>query len=85
MVATFPNGLDYGMRPELADRFHKSLKAAGLWVVDVGDRFRALGLTPQEIAIDRTGHLGPRGHAATCEILERELVSRLDDEPQPRP
>lgn len=79
LVATFPNGLDYGVKPELADRFHESLRAAGVWVVDVGARFRALGLTPQEIAIDRTGHLGPRGHAVACEILEREIASRFDD------
>lgn len=78
LVATFPNGLDYWMKPELADRFHDSLKAAGVWVVDVGAHFRALGLTPQEIAIDRTGHLGPLGHAATSEILEREIASRFD-------
>jgi hypothetical protein len=67
------------MRPELADRFHESLRAAGVWLVDVGAHFRALGLTPQEIAIDRTGHLGPRGHAVTGEILEREIASRFDD------
>lgn len=79
IVATFPNGLDYLMRPELADRFHESLRAAGVKVVDVGAHFQALGLTPQEIAIDRTGHLGPRGHAAACEILERELASSVGD------
>ncbi len=78
LVATFPNGLGYVMKVDLADRFHESLKAEGVWVVDVGARFRALGLTPQEIAIDRTGHLGPRGHAVTCEILEREITSRLE-------
>jgi hypothetical protein len=79
VVATFPNGLDYGVKPELADRFHEELKAEGLWVLDVGAHFSALGLTPQEIAIDRTGHLGPRGHAVTCEILEREIASRFND------
>jgi hypothetical protein len=79
LVATFPNGLGYAMKLDLADRFHESLKAEGIWVVDVGARFLALGLTPQEVAIDRTGHLGPRGHAVTCEILEREIASRFDD------
>jgi hypothetical protein len=79
IVATFPNGLDYGMKPELADRFHESLMAAGVRVVDVGAHFRARGLTAQEIAIDRTGHLGPRGHAVTCKILEGELASSFDD------
>jgi hypothetical protein len=79
LVATFPNGLGYAMKRDLADRFHESLKAEGVWVVDVGARFRALGLTPQEVALDRTGHLGTRGHAVTSEILEGEIVSRFDD------
>jgi len=78
LVATFPNGLGYAMKRDLADRFHESLKAEGVWVVDVGARFRALGLTPPEVALDRTGHLGPRGHAVTSEILEGEIVSRFD-------
>jgi hypothetical protein len=77
LVATFPNGLGYGIRPELSERFHESLRAEGVGVVDMGARFRALGLTPTALAIDRTGHLGPRGHAETSEILEREIAARF--------
>lgn len=84
MVATFPNGLGYAMRPELSDRFHASLRAEGVSVVDMGARFRALGLTPAALAIDRTGHLGPRGHALSSEILEGEILSRVRGGPAAR-
>jgi hypothetical protein len=77
LVATFPNGLGYGMKPDLPARFHESLRAEGVAVVDMGARFRALGLTPAELAIDRTGHLGPRGQAESSEILEREIAARF--------
>ena len=76
LVATFPNGLGYAMRPELSERFHASLQAQGIFVVDMGARFRALGLTPAALAIDRTGHLGPRGHVLSSEILEDEILTR---------
>jgi hypothetical protein len=76
LVATFPNGLSYEMRPEMHERLHESLRAEGVWVVDLGARFRALGLTPADLALDDVGHLAPRGHAVTCQILEREIISR---------
>jgi GDSL-like Lipase/Acylhydrolase family len=79
LVATFPSGLGYGIRPELSERFHESLRAEGVGVVDMGARFRARGLTPAALAIDRTGHLGPRGHAETSEILEREIAERFGE------
>jgi hypothetical protein len=43
----------------------------------MADRFRARGLTPAELALDRTGHLAPRGHAVAAEILEAEITARL--------
>jgi hypothetical protein len=45
-------------------------------VVDLGARFRALGLTPADLALDDVGHLAPRGHTVTCQVLEREIASR---------
>ncbi len=65
LVATFPNGISYDMPPGLPERFRESLQAEGVWVVDMGARFRALGVTPAALALDRTGHLGPRGHVLT--------------------
>jgi hypothetical protein len=77
LVATFPNGLSYEMTPGFSERLHASLRAKGIWYVDMGERFHALGLTPAMLSLDRTGHLGPRGHAAASEILEREIAVRL--------
>src|SRR6266496_2467787 len=31
LVATFPNGLSYGMRSEMPERLHESLRAQGVW------------------------------------------------------
>jgi len=76
LVASFPSGLSYEMKAPLPERFVESLKAEGVWVVDMNARFRALGVTPTAIALDRTGHLSPHGHAIACEILEREIASR---------
>jgi hypothetical protein len=76
LVATFPNGLGYAMKPELSSRFHETLRSQGVWVVELGAHFRDLGLSPRDIAIDRTGHLGARGHAVTAEILENEIRGR---------
>jgi hypothetical protein len=83
LVATFPNGISYDMPPGLAERFSESLQAEGVWVVDVGARFHALGVAPTTLALDRTGHLRPHGHAITAEILEREIASRLADRARP--
>jgi hypothetical protein len=77
LVSSFPSGLNYEMRSKLAERFLDSLKAEGVWVIDMGARFRALGLTPAAVALDTTGHLSPRGHAVTCETLEDAIASRL--------
>ncbi len=83
LVATFPNGLGYGIRPELSERFHHSLETADVALVDMGARFRSLGLLAAELSIDSTGHLGPRGHALTSEILEREIVDRFGKQRRP--
>jgi hypothetical protein len=77
LVATFPNGLGYGIRPEISERFHRSLETSGVALVDMGARFRSMGLRAAQLSIDSTGHLGPRGHALTSEILEQELVNRF--------
>jgi hypothetical protein len=84
VVATFPNGLSYVMNPGLHERFRESLKAEGVWVLDVGARFRDLGLTATALALDETGHLGPRGHAVAAEILEGEIASRFPGGARPR-
>lgn len=77
LVASFPSGLSYEMKTPLPERFLGALKAEGLWVVDMNARFGALGETPARLALDKTGHLSPRGHALSSEILEREIASRV--------
>lgn len=76
LVATFPNGVSYELRPAMQERLHEALRAEGAWVLDMGARFQALGLTPAELALDDVGHLAPRGHLVVCELLEREIASR---------
>jgi hypothetical protein len=75
LVASFPSGLTYEAMSPLPGRFLEALKEAGVRVVDMSEGFRARGLGPAALALDRTGHLSPRGHAVACEILERELGS----------
>lgn len=75
VVATFPNGLSYVMKPRMHERLHEALRDQGVHLVDVGSRFRELGYTPASLALDDVGHLSPRGHAVACEILERELAA----------
>jgi len=75
LVASFPSGLSYDRTPLLPGRFLEALQAEGVRVVDMSEGFRARGLSPATLALDRTGHLSPRGHAVACAILERELGS----------
>jgi hypothetical protein len=79
LVASFPSGLGYEMKSPLAARFLEALTAEGVGVVDMSSRFQAMGLTPRAIALDRTGHLSPRGHAVASEILEGAIASRASE------
>jgi hypothetical protein len=76
LVATFPSGLGHETAPPLHARLRRSLEEDGTRVVDMGLEFRQRGLTPDDIALDRTGHLSALGHAVAAEVLERELAPR---------
>lgn len=76
LVTTFPNGLSYVMKPRLQERLHEALRSRGVRVIDMGSRFRALALRPPELALDDVGHLAPRGHQVSSEILERAIATR---------
>lgn len=76
LVATFPSGLGHETVPPLHERFRRSLEEDGTRVVDMALEFRQRGLSPDEVALDRTGHLSARGHAVAAEALERELGPR---------
>jgi hypothetical protein len=76
LVASFPSGLSYDRKNELPTRFMQALDERGVWTLDMSSRFRELGLPPEQMALDRTGHLSPKGHLIASEILEREIDSR---------
>jgi len=74
LVALFPyhRSWDEGS-PQL--EFFKRLLAQeqGVRFVDMEQRFRERGLEFGDIAVDKLGHLSPRGHATTAQILDAEL------------
>ncbi len=76
LVAAFPSGLDYEAKPGLQRRFLDALESEGVTVVDMGARFDALGVTPAELSLDRTGHLAPKGHALSAKILEAAIAGQ---------
>jgi hypothetical protein len=78
-VATFPNGVSYEMRPRMHRRLHEALAAAGVPVVEMGERFRERGVTAEALTLDDVGHLAPEGHRVSAEILERELAAIVRD------
>jgi hypothetical protein len=54
----------------------KPLRRDRIPVLDMAARFRALGLRFDEVALDRIGHLSPRGHSVASEVLEAEVAAR---------
>ena len=77
LVACFPSGLSYERRNDLPSRFDAALRAGGVATVDMSVRFREAGLSSEEGAIDRTGHLSVRGHEVSSEVLEGAIRERL--------
>jgi hypothetical protein len=80
LVACFPSGLSYGRTNDLPERFMTAVRDEGVWTVDMSTRFREAGLTSDEGAIDRTGHLSVRGHDLSSGVLEHEIVARLSQD-----
>jgi hypothetical protein len=75
ILAAFPDWFSYRSKPWLATRFLESVRAEGISVVDMSARFMARGGTFGEISLDGVGHLSPRGHAISAEVLEKEIAS----------
>jgi hypothetical protein len=75
ILAAFPDWFSYRSKPWLARRFLESVQAEGITVVDISARFVALGETFGEVTLDGVGHLSPRGHAITSQVLEKEIAS----------
>jgi hypothetical protein len=74
ILAAFPDWFSYRSKPRLAMRFLESVRAEDITVVDMSERFVARGETFGAITLDGVGHLSPRGHAITAEVLEREMT-----------
>lgn len=74
VVAVFPDWFSYRSKPPLARRFLESLRAEGTTVLDMSTRFVASGVRFGAITLDGVGHLSPRGHALTAEVLERDMA-----------
>ena len=55
-------------------RFCKTARSQGVAVVDLGMRYRALGLDYDSIARDEQGHLTPLGHHFAAEVIEGVLT-----------
>jgi hypothetical protein len=43
-------------------------------VVDLGPAYRARGVLFRDLTLESVGHLNPRGHALTAEVLEAALA-----------
>ena len=74
VLAAFPNRFSYPSKSWLAGRFVESLHVEGIAVVDMSERFRALGELFGAVTLDDVGHLSPRGHLITAEALESEIT-----------
>ncbi|MFI4944187.1 MAG: SGNH/GDSL hydrolase family protein [Burkholderiales bacterium] len=73
LLAAFPNETYQESKPQLSKRFLEAVEAQGVTVVDMADRFKALGESFAAVSLDGVGHLRPFGHAITAQVLEGEL------------
>jgi hypothetical protein len=56
-------------------RFLESLRAEGIAVLDMSERFKARGQRFWDVALDLGGHLSPHGHAIAAEELETAIAA----------
>ena len=74
LLAAFPNETYQESKPQLSKRFLEAVAAQGVTVVDMADRFIALGKPFSAVSLDGVGHLRPLGHAITApQVLEGEV------------
>ena len=74
LVLLHPDEIAFGERSSVLRRFCKTDALGGIAVVDLGARYRALGLDYESIARDEQGHLTPLGHHFAAEIIEGLLT-----------
>jgi hypothetical protein len=73
LLVAFPNEAYQESKPQLSRRFLEAVEAQGVTVVDMADRFDALGESFAAVSLDGVGHLRPFGHAITAQVLEGEV------------
>jgi hypothetical protein len=74
VVAAFPHLYTYRSMGWVHERFLESLRADGIAVLDMSERFKARGQRFWAVALDLGGHLSPHGHAIAAEELEAAIT-----------
>jgi len=74
LVLLHPDEPAFAQRSSVLRRFCKTESLEGIAVVDLAERYRALGLEFGQIARDQQGHLTPLGHHFAAEVIESLLA-----------
>lgn len=77
LVMLQPNQPEISHPSRLSTRLRTSLRLEGIPVLDLGERYRARGLGPEELLLDYQGHLSPFGHRVAVQEIETWLASVL--------
>jgi hypothetical protein len=75
LVLLHPDELSFEHLSPVATRLHSALRNRGIRVEDLGQVYRAAGLSYKQVAIDQGGHLTPLGHHFVAEEIERLLAA----------
>ena len=70
LVVLHPDEVAFGQRSSVLRRFCRAGALDGIALVDLGARYRALGLDYERIARDEQGHLTALGHHFAAEAIE---------------
>ena len=73
LVVLHPDEPAFRRRSPLLQSFCWTKLLQGIPVVDLGERYRAEGMTFDQIALDYQGHLTPLGHHLAAEEMEALL------------
>ena len=74
LVLLHPDEPAYRRRSRLLQEFCWTPLLEGIPVVDLGERYRAEGMTFDQVALDYQGHLTPLGHHFAAEEIEALLA-----------
>lgn len=80
LLLLHPDETAFRQRSSVLRRFCKTEALAQIAVVDLGARYRALGLDYDQIARDEQGHLTPLGHRFAAEVIDSVLAEPAADD-----